>query len=62
MSTLDTKTEAFQRQELAEILSQCTPEQQERFNKKIFPNGVAKDQIVTAYDLCERTLKKNRAK
>lgn len=59
MATLDAKTEDFQRQQLAEILARCTPEQQTFFHERVFPQGVPKDKITTAYDLCERTLKKN---
>ena len=59
MATLDAKTEAFQRQELAEILELCSPEQQKFFHERVFPNGVPKDKLVSAYDLCERTLKKS---
>jgi hypothetical protein len=58
MAALDLKIEAFQRQELADLLAQCTPKQQEFFNKCVFPNGVPKDMLVSAYSLCERTLKK----
>jgi hypothetical protein len=61
MSTLKTLTEKFQREQLAIILAQCTPEQQELFNKRIFPNVVRVDQLESAYDLVERTLKKNKA-
>ncbi|MCK9459524.1 MAG: hypothetical protein M0R80_07790 [Proteobacteria bacterium] len=61
MNTLDGLTEEFQRQQLAEILSQCTPEQQEFFNIRVFPNGVPADKLSSAYDLCERTIKKNMA-
>jgi hypothetical protein len=59
MATLDTKTEEFQRQELAEILELCSPAQRKFFNETVFPNGVPKDQLVSAYGLCERTLKKS---
>jgi hypothetical protein len=59
MATLDTKTEEFQRRELAEILELCSPEQRKFFNETVFPNGVPKDQLVSAYGLCERTLKKS---
>jgi hypothetical protein len=59
MATLDIKTEEFQRQQLADILAQCTPEQQKFFNERVFPNGVSKDRLASAYDLCERTLRKN---
>jgi len=59
MATLDTKTEEFQRQELANLLAQCTPEQRKFFHGRVFPNGVPRDKLVSAYDLCERTLKKN---
>ncbi|MFA5766506.1 MAG: hypothetical protein WC919_01095 [Candidatus Paceibacterota bacterium] len=59
MATLGIKTEEFQRRELADLLDRCTPEQQRLFNERVFPNGVPKDKLVSAYDLCERTLKKN---
>ena len=61
MNTLDRLTEEFQRQKLAEILGQCTPEQQEFFNIRVFPNGVPSDKLSSAYDLCERTIQKNMA-
>lgn len=61
MSTLKTLTEKFQREQLEMLLSQCTPEQQELFNKRIFPDIVRTDQLESAYDLVERTLKKNKA-
>jgi hypothetical protein len=59
MSTLDIKTEEFQRNELAKLLALCTIEQQKLFRERVFPNGVPTDKLVSAYDLCERTLKKN---
>lgn len=59
MSTLDVKTEEFQRQELAKILALCSPEQQKFFHECVFKSGVPKDKLVSAYDLCERTLRKN---
>jgi hypothetical protein len=63
--TLDKLAEEFKRQKLAEILAQCTPEQQKLFHERLFPanlfpNGVPADRLDGAYDLCERTLKKNR--
>jgi hypothetical protein len=61
MSTLKTLTEKFQREQLAIILAQCTPEQQELFNTRVFPDIVRTDQLESAYDLVERTLKKNKA-
>lgn len=60
MSTLKTLTEKFQREQLTIILAQCTPEQRKLFNT-IFPDIVRTDQLESAYDLVERTLKKNKA-
>lgn len=62
MNTLNEMTEEFQRQQLAEILSQCTPEQQKFFNERAFPNGVSANQLAYAYALCERTIKHNLEK
>ena len=45
---------------LAEVLNQCTSSQQALF-ARIYPNGVPANKLVDAYDLCERTLKKNVA-
>jgi hypothetical protein len=58
MTTLENLVEEFKRQKLAEILSQCSVPQQEFF-KKIFGDKVSSDKLYTAYDLCERTIKKN---
>jgi len=44
---------------LEELLSECTSEQRKFFNR-IYPNGVPRDKMVTAIDICERTIKKNR--
>ena len=58
---LQNMTEQFKRDSLADILAQCTPEQQEFFNTKVFPNGVPLDSLNSAYALCERTIRKNVA-
>jgi hypothetical protein len=60
MNNLIKMTEEFQRQKVKDILAQCTPEQQEKF-RRLFPDLRA-DQLVMAYDLCERTIKKNQSK
>lgn len=61
MGTLDKLAEQFKRDKLAEILSQCTEKQRDFFNQRVFPNGVSADKLDSAYDLCERTIKKNIA-
>lgn len=57
--TLQKLTEEFQRGKLTEILALCTASQQELF-RKIYPKGVSNTDLCNAYDLCERTLKKNQ--
>lgn len=52
--------EAFSRQLLDTKLSQCTEEQRALF-AKLFPGKVRSDQLLTAIDLCDRTLQKNGA-
>jgi hypothetical protein len=64
MGTLAKLTEKFQRQKLAEILAQCSEQQQIFFNerifpKRLFPNGVPLNKLEMAYDLCERTVMEN---
>jgi hypothetical protein len=61
MTTLDKMAEDFKRSKLDEILNQCTPAQREMFHQRIFPNGVPADKLDSAYDLCERTMRKNLA-
>jgi hypothetical protein len=50
--------EAFKRKMLAKRLSWCTKAQQEFFHK-LYPKGVPEDKLISAIDLCERTIKKN---
>ena len=57
---VEQKVEAFKRGLLKEALDQCTPDQQNFFNR-IFPNGVPEKDIIGAIDLCERTIQKNKA-
>lgn len=52
--------EDFKRQMLAERLSQCS-EAQQAFFKRIYPKGVPEASLVSAIDLCDRTIKKNLA-
>lgn len=59
INSLATKTEYFQRAELASILRQCTEKQQAFFNR-VFPDGVPNNKLSGAYDLCKRTVDKNR--
>lgn len=44
---------------LNSLIAQLTESQIRKFNR-IFPEGVPKDKINDAIDLCERTIKKNR--
>ena len=60
MNTLADKTEVFKREQLAIILTECSEAQQTLF-RRIFPNGVPTDKLDSAYDLVERTIKKNIA-
>ena len=52
------EVEDFKRNLLAKRLLQCTKKQQEFFNK-VYPNGVSEDSLVSAIDLCDRTIAKN---
>jgi hypothetical protein len=56
----EAEVEAFKRRMLAERLTQCTSEQQAFFNR-LYPKGVREDQIMDAIDLCDRTIRKNKA-
>lgn len=56
---VEAEIEAFQRKLLDERLSQCT-ETQVAFFHKLYPNGVPKKNLISAIDLCDRTIKKNQ--
>lgn len=60
MENLRTKTEAFQRAELAKLLARCTDEQRALFHK-IYPRGVPAKSLEAAYDVCLRTVLKSNA-
>jgi len=57
---INSKVEEFKRELLREALEQCTEEQQAFFHR-IFPAGVPESKLVGAIDLCERTIRKNKA-
>lgn len=57
---VEAKVEEFKRGLLNEALAQCTADQQAFFHR-IFPKGVPEDKLVGAIDLCERTIRKNKA-
>ena len=55
------RIEAFKRQMLTEALDQVT-EEQRKFFKQIYPKGVPEDNLISAIELCERTITKNKQK
>lgn len=56
---LDQMTERFQRKALDELIKQLTDKQRDFLYNKVFPKGIKKNHIATAYALCERTIAKN---
>lgn len=58
LMTAREEIEAFKRKLLAERLEKITPEQKSKFDR-IFPTGVPFDRIISAIDICDRTIKKN---
>lgn len=60
MTKIETEVETFKRDQLAMRLKQITPSQLELFNR-LYPNGVESDDLNSAIDLCDRTIKKNEA-
>lgn len=52
------EVEAFKRKLLENRLSQCTERQIGIFNK-IYPNGVSEENLESAIELCDRTIRKN---
>lgn len=52
---------AFSRKLLDERLAQLTEPQRKMFHDRVYPKGVPEDRIVSAIDLCDRTIKKNVA-
>lgn len=57
---VEAKVEEFKRGLLNEALAQCTADQQAFFHR-IFPKGVPEENLIGAIDLCERTIRKNKA-
>ena len=60
MTTLDKLTDVFKREQLAAQLAKCSQKQRDFFDR-LYPKGVPSDKLSSAYDLVERTLKKNMA-
>ena len=60
MNTLEKLSEAFKREQLAAQLAKCSQKQRELF-ARLYPDGVPSDKLNSAYDLVERTIKKNLA-
>ena len=61
LKKLDKDTEDSEREILRGLLLQCTESQQRKFHH-IFPlgvDGMPRDKIVDAADICERTIKAN---
>lgn len=58
MTKAEQKVEEFKQNMLKERLSQITDEQRQFFHR-VFPKGVSSKQLMTAIDLCDRTIKKN---
>lgn len=56
-----TEIAAFTRQLLGERLKQLTDKQRTFFKERVFPKGVKREDLVGAIDLCDRTIKKNKA-
>lgn len=52
------EVERFERTLLENRLSLCT-EKQVAFFKKIYPDGVPESKLISAIDLCDRTIRKN---
>lgn len=61
MNEFREKTEELQRALIAEKLAQCTAEQQSFFHR-LYPEGIPAASLENAFNLCERTIKKNQAK
>ena len=56
--TVKEEIESFTRELLAQRLSRCSAAQQELF-RRVFPGGPKAEQLETAIDLCDRTIRKN---
>jgi hypothetical protein len=56
----EAEVEAYKRKMLADRLAQCTPTQQAFFGR-VYPRGVREEQLMNAIDLCDRTIRKNKA-
>lgn len=57
---IDGEVEKFKRGLLAARLAQCTQKQRDFFDK-VYPKGVPEASLVSAIDLCDRTIAKNAA-
>lgn len=61
MNEFRQKTEELQRALIAEKLAQCTQQQQALFHR-LYPEGIPTSLLENAFNLCDRTVKKNQAK
>jgi hypothetical protein len=59
--SVQARVEAFKRNLLEQALNQCTKEQQTFFHR-LYPSGVPEESLVSAIELCERTIIKNHKK
>lgn len=65
MISVNKRVEDFKRAELKKALSQCNQEQQKLFRKLFTKNSkgeVVESDLISAIDLCERTVVKNDKK
>lgn len=60
MTKAEKLVEKFKRNLLQCRLDECTISQRDFFHR-IFPNGVPEEKLTSAIDLCDRTIKKNKA-
>jgi hypothetical protein len=58
--TLDKLVLEFKKTKLEEILAQLTEEQRSKFYR-IYPGVIPEKSLSSAYDLCERTIRKNQS-
>lgn len=56
---VEEEIEALTRGLLAERLTHLSAQQRCMFHDRIYPHGVEKNKLVSAIDLCDRTIRKN---
>lgn len=55
---VEKEVERFKRKLLEERLDKVTPEQRDFFHR-LYPVGVPEEKLISAIDLCDRTIRKN---